>query len=60
MSYTESALYPDFKTAFVNFAGSAMFGSMLFNPLTSYVLKNYIVPKPGEGPSMDAMENKCE
>lgn len=58
MSYTEYALNPDFKTAFVSYAGMAMLGSMLFNPITSYVLENYLVPKPGEGPSIEAMENK--
>lgn len=60
ISYTESALHPDFKTAFVNYVGLAMIGSMMLNPLTSYVMKNYMIPKPGEGPSMEAMENKRE
>lgn len=58
ITYTESALHPDFKTAFVNFAGFVMFGSMILNPITSYLVQNYMVPKPGEGPSMDTMEKK--
>jgi short subunit dehydrogenase-like uncharacterized protein len=60
VTFKEYALHPDFKTAFVNYAGLAMFGSMLFNPLTSYVVERYLIPKPGEGPSMEAMEKKRE
>jgi len=58
ISYTESQLQPDFKTAFVNYAGMLMAGSMLFNPVTLYLLKHFVIPKPGEGPSMSAMESK--
>jgi hypothetical protein len=60
ITYKEYALNPDFKTAFVNYAGMAMVGSMLFNPITSYVMQNYLIPKPGEGPSLEAMEDKRE
>lgn len=56
--YTESALHPNFQTAFVNYVGLAMFGSLLFNPLTCYLVEKYMIPKPGDGPSMDAMERK--
>jgi short subunit dehydrogenase-like uncharacterized protein len=58
MTYTESQLHPNFATAMVNYAGLAMFGSMLLNPLTLYLTKTYLIPKPGEGPSMVAMETK--
>ena len=58
ISYTEAQLQPDFKTAFVNYAGMLMAGSMLFNPVTLYLLKHFVIPKPGEGPSMSAMESK--
>jgi hypothetical protein len=58
ITYTEAAWYPDFQTAFVNYVGFFMFASMLFNPITSQVLKNYVLPKPGQGPSMKDMETK--
>ena len=57
-TYSESMVYPDFKTAFVNYLGFLFFGTALFNPITSRLLKNYAMPKPGDGPSLDAMENK--
>jgi hypothetical protein len=60
ITYTEAAWYPDFQTAFVNYVGLFMFVSMLFNPITSQVLKNYVLPKPGQGPSMKDMETKRE
>jgi hypothetical protein len=57
-TYKEVALHPDFKTAFTNTAGLVMFGSMLFNPVTAYLLKKYVVTQPGDGPSLEAMEKK--
>lgn len=59
-TYSESMVYPDFKTAFVNYLGFAMFGSALLNPITSQLLQKYAMPKPGEGPSLASMENKRE
>jgi short subunit dehydrogenase-like uncharacterized protein len=57
--YREAAVHPDFKTAFVNYVVFYMFGSMLFNPLTASLMKRYgMIPLPGEGPSMKAMEEK--
>jgi short subunit dehydrogenase-like uncharacterized protein len=58
MTYSESQLHPTFATAVVNYAGLGMFGSLLFNPLTLYLTKAYLIPKPGEGPTMVAMETK--
>jgi short subunit dehydrogenase-like uncharacterized protein len=56
--YKEAMLVPNFYTAFTAYGGLAMFGSMLFNPLTSYLLKKFVLPKSGEGPSMNKMENE--
>lgn len=59
-TYKEVAVQPDFKTAFATTAGMVMLGSMLFNPVTAYLLKKYAVTQPGDGPSMNAMLNKRE
>jgi hypothetical protein len=56
--YSEAAVNSNFATAFVNYVGTIMFGSLLFNPITAYITKMYVVHKPGEGPSMIDMETK--
>lgn len=58
LTYTEFAVTKDFKTAFVNHVGLIIVGSMMLNPLTSGLLKKYVFPKVGEGPSMKNMEDK--
>jgi hypothetical protein len=60
MTYSEVAVHPDFPTAFTNVAFLAMFGTMLLNPITATMLKVFVIPKPGDGPSMDQMENKSK
>lgn len=59
-SYREASLDPDFKTAFVNYMSLLMAGSMLFNPISLSLVQKRMVPKPGEGPSMESMEKKSE
>jgi short subunit dehydrogenase-like uncharacterized protein len=56
--YRETLVFPDFQSGFVGFVGFAMFGSMLLNPLTLALLKRFAIPGPGEGPSIDFLENK--
>lgn len=56
--YREFLVLSDFKSAFVSYFGLLMFGTMMLNPLTAAVLKNYVFPKSGEGPSLEEMENK--
>lgn len=58
VQYDEVLYMPDFKTAATTFAGLVMFGTALLNPLTRFLLYKYVLPKPGEGPSMEDMENK--
>lgn len=55
--YRETLLLPDFKTAFVSFMGLAMAGSMLLNPLTLTLLKKFVLPKTGGGPSQAVLDN---
>lgn len=51
LKYRESAIYPDFKTAFVNWFGLIAFGTVLFTPI-----RGWLIPKPGEGPGRKSME----
>ena len=59
-TYREASLDADFKTAFVNYMGLLMAGSMLFNPISLRLVQKVMIPKPGEGPSMTTMEKKRE
>jgi short subunit dehydrogenase-like uncharacterized protein len=56
LEYREAMVQPDFKTAFVNHFGLIMFSSLMFNPITRHLLKSFVIPKPGEGPSMKVMD----
>lgn len=58
LTYRESYILPDFKSAFVAHMGLVMLGSLLLNPLTSSFLRRFVIPKSGEGPSMEDMEQK--
>jgi len=55
LSYSETQLKPDFKTAVVDFFQFVLGVTALLNPLTAKPVKN-ILPKPGEGPSRSNME----
>jgi short subunit dehydrogenase-like uncharacterized protein len=55
--YKESAVVPDFKSAYVSFMGLNMVGLALFNPLTRRLVTR-LFPAPGQGPSMKAMETR--
>jgi len=56
--YRESAAFPDFKTAFCTHIGTIMFMTALLNPITSTLLQKFVLPKPGQGPPRNVMENK--
>jgi short subunit dehydrogenase-like uncharacterized protein len=58
ITYSESVVHTNAATAYVNYVGMILFGSMLLNPVTAYIMKQYLLPKPGDGPSMKSMENK--
>ena len=55
--YREYGLSPDFKTAVASFAFVTIGFSMMLNPLTKPLVMRFL-PKPGDGPSMSAMEQK--
>jgi short subunit dehydrogenase-like uncharacterized protein len=56
LAYSESLLSPDFKTAFVSYAGLIVLGTAMLNPVSGYFLYKYLLPKPGEGPPLQKME----
>jgi hypothetical protein len=55
LTYTEYALDPDNKTAFCRYFGLVAFFTALLNPITSYLLFKFVLPSPGEGPTMKKM-----
>jgi short subunit dehydrogenase-like uncharacterized protein len=56
--YRETAITPDFKTAFVTNLGFVMLVSMFLNPLTLSLVKRFVIPQPGDGPGIEAMEKE--
>jgi short subunit dehydrogenase-like uncharacterized protein len=56
--YRETSACADWKSAATMYIGMIMFGGMLLNPITSYLLKNYVLPKSGGGPSSTDMFKK--
>jgi len=57
MEYFEARAFPDFKSAFVDLFSMALLVTMLSNPITGALLR-FVLPKPGQGPSLDDMQNK--
>jgi short subunit dehydrogenase-like uncharacterized protein len=57
LSYSECAASPDFKTAFVSYFGTIAFFTALLNPITAFLLTKFVLPAPGQGPSMEKMTN---
>ncbi len=56
LAYSEAQLSPDLVTAFVSYAGLIVLATALLNPLSGFILRKYILPKPGEGPTLKKME----
>lgn len=56
LSYSEYAYNPDFKTAFCNYFGLVFFLTAMFNPISAKLL-GMVLPSPGQGPSMNQMQN---
>ncbi|CAJ1960420.1 unnamed protein product [Cylindrotheca closterium] len=55
LTYSECAANPDWKTAFTNFFGTIAFFTAILNPITGGLLYKYVLPAPGQGPSMKTM-----
>jgi short subunit dehydrogenase-like uncharacterized protein len=59
LTYRESMVHADFKTAFCAHVGLAAMASMLLNPITkAWVYQWGLVPRPGQGPSMKTMQER--
>lgn len=56
LAYFEAQISPDFFTAFVSYSGLIVVATALLNPISGFFLHNYLLPKPGEGPTMEKME----
>eukprot|EP00980_Cylindrotheca_fusiformis_P019167 scaffold6501_cov98-Cylindrotheca_fusiformis.AAC.1 len=54
LSYREVVYNPDRKTAFCNTFGTVFLVTAFLNPLTAKLM-SYVLPSPGQGPSMKAM-----
>lgn len=57
VSYREVVVHADFKTAFCSHVGLMVSGSLLLNPVTKWLAHLVFLPRPGQGPSMETMEN---
>ncbi|KAL3935251.1 MAG: hypothetical protein SGBAC_009190 [Bacillariaceae sp.] len=55
LTYSECAANPDWKSAFTNFFGTIAFFTAILNPITGGLLFKYVLPAPGQGPSMETM-----
>ena len=51
LRYTEAAGKPNWGTAFVETVGMLAFFTALLSPHFKYLLQNYVLPKPGQGPT---------
>lgn len=57
LHYEEGMAYPNFFMGFLSTSGLFLLGTCFFNgPIFSF-LRSYVLPKPGEGPSVETMEN---
>ena len=57
VSYREVVVHADFKTAFCSHVGLMVSGSLLLNPVTKWLAHLVFLPRPGQGPSLETMEN---
>ena len=53
---SEAYVYPNFTAGFIQFFGLIFFGTALVFPPLQWVLRKFILPAPGQGPSQDSMD----
>lgn len=56
VQYCEGLAFPGLCGAVMYLMGLMLFGLSLFIPPVRWLMRKYILPKPGEGPSAEAME----
>jgi short subunit dehydrogenase-like uncharacterized protein len=57
LSYEESWIHESFKSAFITWFGTIFAGTALLNPVTGNLMKKFVLPKPGQGPSQKQMDH---
>jgi short subunit dehydrogenase-like uncharacterized protein len=57
LTYSEVAVNPDWKTAVSGYFQLVLFITAILNPVTKSLLMKFVLPRPGEGPSLENMEN---
>lgn len=57
LDYKEGMLVPNFQTAATFWFGLSTFFTALANPITRFILRYYVLPKPGEGPTPQQMND---
>lgn len=56
LKYYEAAVYPSFLAALFDFQFMVVFGTCLMCPPLAWLLRKYVLPKPGQGPSKDVLD----
>jgi short subunit dehydrogenase-like uncharacterized protein len=51
LKYQETWVQPSFKEAFVQWFGSILGATALLNPISGFLMRKFVLPKPGQGPS---------
>jgi short subunit dehydrogenase-like uncharacterized protein len=57
LTYSEGQAFTSKISAVLYLTGLALFGMFLYFPPTRFLMRKFVLPKPGEGPSLDAMKN---
>jgi short subunit dehydrogenase-like uncharacterized protein len=57
LSYFEGRVFPSFAAAFVDLVNMVVFGTCLQSPWLTSMLSAYVLPAPGQGPSLQDMSS---
>jgi len=57
LQYEEALVYPTFSEGFNEMFGMIIFGTSLFFYPLCWLMRTFVLPKPGEGPSREVMES---
>jgi short subunit dehydrogenase-like uncharacterized protein len=57
LSYEESWIHHSFKNAFITWFGTIFAGTALLNPITGTLMKKFVLPTPGQGPTQKQMDH---
>lgn len=57
LTYEESWIHHSFKNAFMTWFGTIFAGTALLNPITGTLMKKFVLPTPGQGPTQKQMDH---